>query len=124
MVEVNDIVFTRGEDGNLIPQDVGLNLPDKPIVKIRPLTRGKLQEIYAQAISDDPAEKVKADTEVIKNGLVEPVLTEQQLSDVKPQWAVAITTAILSVSLGISQDEVSTQAESLIQEQELELKKK
>ena len=124
MVEVNDIIFTRGEDGNLIPQDVELNLPEKPRIKVRPLTRGKLQKIYAQATSESAAEKVKADTEVIKVGLVEPSLTEEQLNDVKPQWALAITTAILSISLGISQEEIEKQAQNIINQQELEIKKK
>ena len=125
MVEINDIVFTRGEDGNLIPQEVTLeNLPDKPKVKLRPLTRGKLQEIYAKATSDNPEEKVKADSDIIKEGLVEPKLSEEQLNDIKPNWALGLTTAILSISLGVSQEEVGKQAKDLIKSQELELQKK
>ncbi len=47
VIELNDMLFTRGEDGELIGQEVTLNtLKDKPIVRIKPLTRGKLQEIH------------------------------------------------------------------------------
>lgn len=50
MVNVEDIIFSRSESGELIAQDVVLEtLPDKPVVKIKPLTRGKLQEIYARS---------------------------------------------------------------------------
>jgi len=124
MVDIKDMIFTRGEDGVLISQEVELELlPDKPKVKIVPLTRGKLQEIYAQATTGSAEEKAKADTEIIKCGLAEPKLTDIQLSDLKPLWATAITTAILSVSLGIGQDDVKKQAQSVIEQQEAELKK-
>jgi hypothetical protein len=124
-LNISEMTFSRGEDGNLIPQEAELeSLPNKPKVKIKPLTRGKLQEIYAKATSGDNTEKIQADNDVIKNGLVEPVLNDQQLEDLKPQYAAAITTAILSISLGIEQKEVQDKAQQMISEQELELKKK
>jgi len=125
MVDINDMIFTRSEDGVLIPQMVALeNLPNKPEVKLRPLTRGKLQEIYAIAQSNDPVEKAKADTVIIKEGLIEPKMTDGQIDDMKPNWAGAISVAILSISLGIPQEEVGTKAQEVIANQEIELKKK
>jgi len=60
MVNVDDMIFSRSGDGTLIPQEVELLLlKDKPTVKIIPLTRGKLQEIYAQATSQDVKEKLE-----------------------------------------------------------------
>ncbi|GAG21712.1 unnamed protein product, partial [marine sediment metagenome] len=94
MLKIEDMVFTRGEDGNLIAQEVELELAgreDKPKVKVKPLTRGKLQEIYSKATTGTPEEKIQADSDVIKNGLVEPVLTDDQLKDLKPQYAAAIS---------------------------------
>jgi len=124
MVNVNDMIFTRNGEGALISQEVELEfLPDKPKVKIVPLTRGKLQEIYAQATSENIEEKLKSDAEIIKNGLVEPKLTDEQLIDLKPNWATAITTAILAISLGTTQTDVSNKAEDAISAQELALKK-
>jgi hypothetical protein len=122
----NDLVFTRGQDGALISQEVALeNIEGNPTVKIIPLTRGKLQEIYAIATNGTPEEKAKADNDVIKNGLVSPKLTEQEIEDIKPQMALAIVQSILAISLGISQKEVEAKTkEQLILQQEYQLKKK
>ena len=124
MVNVNDMIFSRSGEGTLIPQEVELTLlKDKPKVKLVPLTRGKLQEIYAKATSGTAEEKLQVDNEIIKCGLVEPKMTDEQLVDLKPDWASALTTAILAVSLGITQEDVSTKTQEVIAEQELELKK-
>jgi len=123
MLDLKELTFQRGENGNLLPQDVVLEtLPEKPTVKIRPLTRGKLQEVHALA-TGSKEDKLKADSEVILNGLVEPVINEETLKDVKPQYATAINMAILSLSLGMSQEEISNQAKDVISNQEYELKK-
>ena len=125
VLELKDISYHRGEDGKLISQEVVLEtLPNKPTVRIVPLTRGKLQEIYSKATSDNAEDKIKADTDIILNGLVEPVVNEENVKDLKPQFATAISIAILSASLGISQEEVGKKTQELINEQELELKKK
>jgi len=124
MLKIEEMIFQRGEDGGLIAREVELDgLPNKPKVKIKPITRGKLQEIYAK--SEGSAEdKAKADVEIIKSGLVEPELTDEQLTDLKPQFANAISVAILAVSVGMSQKEVSEKAQDeVIKQQEIELKK-
>ena len=124
MLRTEDMIFQRGETGELIAREVELEgLPDKPKVKIKPITRGKLQEIYAKA-EGSVEDKAKADVDIIKNGLVEPVLTDEQLADLKPQYANAISVAILAVSVGMSQTEVSDKAqEELLKQSEAELKK-
>lgn len=127
MVEINkgDLIFTRGEDGTLIAQDVVLeSIPEKPTVKVKPLTRGKLQEVRQLALSENVEEKSKADTEIIKYGLVSPALTEDELTLMKPNMALAITQAILAISLGISQEEVGKKTEEAIENQEYLLAKK
>jgi len=124
MLKAEDMTFQRGEDGNLLPQEVTLeNLKDKPTIKIRPLSRGKLQEIYQKAMSDNLQEKIKADTQTLKEGLVEPKLTDEQISDLKPQFANAISIAIMAISLGITQNEVKDKAQELLATEEDLLKK-
>lgn len=125
VLEVNDMLFTRGEDGVLLAQEVKLiGIPGEHTVKIRPLTRGKLQEIQVKASSGDNKTALEADKELLQLGLVEPKLTEEQIADMKPQFATAIATAILSISLGLTQEEVSEKTnEALIGMQEEELKK-
>lgn len=124
-LNVTDIVFTRGEGGCLIPQEVTLEeFENKPTIKIIPATRGKLQEIHVMATSKDPAEKLKADNKLIDTCLIEPKLTAEQIADLKPRYASSIAMAIMAISLGISQKEVKDKANELIAEQEDELKKK
>ena len=124
-ISKEQLIFSRGEGGTLLAQDVVLeNIEEKPSVKIIPLTRGKLQEIYQKATSDDPATKIQADNDVIKTGLVSPKLTDEEITDMKPQMALAITQAILAVSLGISQKEVGEKTNEIVQNQELMLAKK
>lgn len=123
MLKAEDMVFSRGESGDLIAQEVELDMPGNPTVKIKPLTRGKLQEVYAKAKSSDLVQKAEADTDVIKAGLVEPKLTDEQIADMKPQMAAAVSTAIMAVSMGISQKEVAEKAQEIISQEEAELKK-
>ena len=125
MVEINDMLFTRSEDGTLIAQEVELeNLPDKPKVKIVPLTRGKLQEVYALSNSSNIEDKTKSDLMVIQSGLIEPKLNDEQIADLKPKWANAITMAVLAISLDMPQSDIKYKADELIASQEAELKKK
>jgi len=124
MLNINEIKFQRGEDGNLLPREVALEgLEGKPTVGIVPLTRGKLQEIYSMATGDSAEEKAKADGEIIKMGLVEPKPSDADIADMKPQFAGAIVQAILAESLGISQKEVGEKTQEAIVNQEVALKK-
>ena len=119
------LIFSRGDGGSLIPQEVSLeSIEDKPTIKVIPLTRGKLQELYQQAMSSDVAEKIQADSNIIKFGLISPKLTDEEITDMKPQMATAITQAILAVSLGVSQTEISDKTAEEIQNQEMLLAKK
>jgi len=72
-----------------------------------------------------------ADKKVIKIGLIEPKLTDEQIDgeDVVPSYVNAIGIAIMSISLGISQEEILEQfkqstLQAAIQDAEAELKKK
>ena len=121
----DQLVFTRGEDSKLIPQDVELEGVEGDLtVKLVPLTRGKLQEIYQKANSADIKEKMESDNEIIRGGLVSPELNDEELSDMKPNIATAITQAILAISLGVSQKEIGKKASEAIANQEIELLKK
>ncbi len=127
MVEITkeQLIFSRGEGGKLISQDIVLeNIDGNPSVKIIPLTRGKLQEIYRKATSENQAEKLTADNDVIKYGLVSPELTDSEIDDLKPQMALNITQAILAFSLGITQKEIGEKTKEVVQNQELMLLKK
>ena len=55
--------------------------------------------------------------------LVEPILNDEQIKDMKPQIAGAITTAVMAYSLGVSQEDIGKQAQELVNKQEEQLKK-
>ncbi len=129
MLNLDNISFDRAEDGSLLPQEVELEgMPEidgkKPTIKIKPLTRGKLLEIHNKAMNGTSEEKLQSDNDVIMNGLVEPKITKEQLEFITPQYATAISTAIIAVSLKINQIDVLKQAEDAVALQESELKKK
>jgi len=137
MLKVEDITFARGEGGRLIPQIVPLETfktPDgeeKPTIKAIPLSKGQLKEVTTLAKSKIPKDKEMADKKVIKIGLIEPKLTDEQIDgeDVVPSYVNAIGIAIMSISLGISQEEILEQfkqstLQAAIQDAEAELKKK
>lgn len=124
MLKVEDMTFQRGEDGNLIAQEVVLeSLKDKPTVKIKPITRGKLQEILQKAKSGTTQEKIESDIDILKEGLVEPKLTDEQLTDIKSHFVTAISIVIIAASLGVTEKEVEEKAKEVLKEQESELKK-
>ena len=105
------ILFQRNGEGNLIAREVELeSLDGKPKVKVVPLTRGQLNEIYSKAKGGTIEEQTEADTEILRIGLVEPKLTDDEISDLMPQFASAITTAILAASLGLTQKQITDQA--------------
>lgn len=123
MLTKEDCLFERDEEGKLIGKVVTLEtLDDKPEVKVKPLTRGKLMSIFQKAKDGSEEEKLKTDVEVIVNGLVEPVLIEKDIEVLKPNYASAIVTAIISVSLGVSQDKITSSAKDILST-EAELKK-
>jgi len=123
-LNVSDIVFQRGEGGCLIPREVVLNtLPDKPTIKIIPLTRGKLQEIQILSRSEKIDDKLKSENDVLKFGLIEPKLTDEQIIDLKPVYANAIAIQIMAASLDIAPERIEEKAKELVQEKEDELKK-
>jgi len=125
MLKPEDILFNRGEDGNLLPKEITLEtMQGKPTILAKPLTRGKLIEIHQKASSDDVSEKFAASNDIIIEGLIEPKLNAEQIKDLKPMYANAISTAIMAISLGVSQDEVEKKAQELLSTQEADLKKK
>ncbi len=123
MLTKEDCLFERDEEGNLIGRLVTLEtLEGKPEVKVKPLTRGKLMSIFQKAKDGSEEDKSKTDIDVIVSGLVEPVLSEKDIEVLKPSYASAIVTAIISVSLGISQDKVTSSAQDILSA-EAEIKK-
>lgn len=122
MLDIKDITFERGESGQLLAEEVTLELlEDKPTVKIKPLTRGRINELVKKSASEDNGE---ADVQFVLEGLEEPKMTVEQIKDLKPKYFGAILAAILAASYNITQKEVGDSTKTLVAQQENELKKK
>ncbi len=123
MLNKEDCLFERDEKGELIGKLIKLEtFEGNPEIKIKPLTRGKLMSIFQKAKGESEEEKVKGDNEVLLSGLIEPIFTEEEIEVMKPRYVTAIATAIISVSLGITQEEVKSSNEDVLRA-EAEIKK-
>lgn len=101
-LDKNETLVSRDENGNVIPVEVVLELViDKPSIKITPLLKGELQRIYNSGDNS----KI-TDDEIILNHCIEPKYSEEEIKFLKPSIYGAIVTAIVALSLGITQDNV------------------
>lgn len=139
MLEVKDILHERGEDGELLPIEVELEVLREyetvekdgkkiqavktpgPTVKITPMPRGEIKEMSAGLVKSkkegkDIIETSKdQDDELIRKHLIEPKVKDEEIKYMKPQFAGAIATAILAVSLSADQDIMHEAGKAAIQ---------
>ena len=122
-----DVFFERDNEGNLLPIDVVLEtLPDKPTVKVTPLTKGELSEIVTK--TQDGSANQDLDVDVIIKHCIQPKFSEEDRETLKKTgkavFTNAIALAIFSISTGVSQDQLLTEGkEKLIKGELSELKK-
>ncbi len=125
MVDKKNMLFHRDGAGVLIPQEIELeSLNGKPMVKIVPLIRGDLQMMMSKIAKGTDEEKIAVDNEVIMKGLCEPKFTEKEVKDLRPEWAVAIVNAIVSVSTNVPQKDLNKRVEDVVKDQEFLHQKK
>lgn len=127
-LQLKDIVHERDEAGNLLPIEVELEsyrifdtvekdgkkekvLKEKgPSILVLPLSRGEIKTLAMNLVKKKKEGKDVFETtedqdgELIKNYLVEPKIPEEKIRDLKPEYAAAIATAIMAVSLNQSQE--------------------
>lgn len=107
VLDVKNITFQRNEEGQLLPVEMKLSAAlGGETIKVRPVTRGKLQELLSKSKDDDPNKVTESDNEFIKIGLAEPSLTDDQIKDLKPRFATEFVLCILSLSLGMNKEEL------------------
>lgn len=117
-------LFERDEQGKIIPKKITLeSVEGKPAILATPLPRGKLQKIYQKAKNGLTEET--DDEQIIVEHCLEPKYTLEEVKFLKPLIAGAIVTAILSISTGVSQEEMQEKAtKQAIEISEEYLKKK
>ena len=97
-LEKENSLIQRDNEGKLLPVDVTLELLDnKPVIKMTPLTKGDLQELFAKPDSED---------EIIRRNIISPSYSEEEFKFIKPNTYGAIKMAILSLSTDSSQEDM------------------
>ena len=119
----DEIVFQRGEDGKILPQEAVLTgLDDKPKIKYLPITFGKFQALKVNALGETSKEQ---DIKIIVDHCLNPQLTKEEVEIMKPHIASAIVLAIISGSIGITEEKLKEKSlNKIIASKEFELKKK
>ncbi len=139
MLEVKGILHERGADGKLLPLEVELELlreyetveedgkkkqvvkTQGPTVRITPMPRGEIKALSAGLVKrKEEGKEIFETTEdqdgkIIKEHLIEPVVTEAQIKDMKPRYSGAIATAIMAISLSIDQKTMQEAGKAAIQ---------
>lgn len=116
----------RDEEGKLLPQEIDLELlKDKnnkcPKILGLPIPRGKLQRFTSELKNGKTAAEI--DDVIIIEHCVKPKFTHENLKDFKLKYVNAITTALLSLSTGSSQEEDKETSDVISMEEQV-LKKK
>jgi len=114
-IEKEKCVIPRDGEGKIIPMETTLEtLPDKPRVKIIPLTKGEFQEIVNTPDKED---------ELIRTHLISPSFTEDEFKYIKPVMYGAFKMAILSLTTDVSQKEIQSSTNKVLLDS-IEAKKK
>jgi len=117
----DEILIKRNENGELLPIDVTLELlEEKPNIQLVPLTKGDIQELYS---TESKTERFEIENRLISEHLVNPKLTIEEVKVMKPSIYGATLTALLSISLDMTQEELRKIADESVIEN-LEVKKK
>ena len=117
------VLYLRGKDGELIPQKVELELIEgEHTIRVLPITKGEFNEIFTELVREKrrnifwkifywifkkkPRTLIERDYDIIENHLVEPKFTRKEIEQMSPPYMSAILSAILSMSIGMSQKEI------------------
>lgn len=126
-LQLKEIVHERDGAGNLLPIEVELEafrtfeiidkdgkkekvLKEKgPFILVTPMSRGEIKTLALGMVKRKKEGNVfetseDQDGELIKAHLIDPKIPEEQIKDLKPDYAGAIATAIMAVSLNQSQE--------------------
>lgn len=95
MLTKEDLLFDRDEKGELISKKVKIKSTGQEIVII-PLTRGEIKKI-GQQVSDGKSQD-DFDEQIIKDHLIEPKLSQEDMKFLKPGMAASIVQTILEYS--------------------------
>lgn len=117
-----EIFFERDNDGNVLPIDVTLETLDgKPMVRVTPLSKGELAKIVSQSKGEET--DIDTDINMLIEHCKEPLFSEEDRETLKKAgkavYTNAIALSILSVSTGVSQNQILEEGKKKLVEKEL-----
>jgi len=118
-LEIDDVLFERGNDGQILPQKVEIIGIEGKEITMLPLTRGEIRDVFGGADKDGNT-TTDQDLWIIENKLLKPKIDEEKLKFMKNGWVNAIVTTILKHS-GLTIDKSIKKS---VEETEEDLKKK
>ena len=114
-IEKDKCLIARDGEGKLLPVEIVLeSLPEKPLAKMTPLTKGEFQELINLPDSED---------ELIRTHLYEPSFTEEEFKSIKPAMYGAFKMALLSLTTDTSQKDLQDSSNKALLDS-IEAKKK
>lgn len=121
MLNKNDCVFDRDENGQLLAKEILLEgIPGDVTILATPITRGEFLRIHAQNTDGK-----NIDDEIIVKHCISPTFTLEEVQLMRAEYAGAITSAIVAMSLNKTQAEIaSLSVQKMSQMSEEMLKKK
>ena len=99
-------LFERDEKGNLIPQEVKLEINEEDeqqlqykgtTISVTPIPRGKIKRLFAK-ISEDKKSETDFDSQIILEHCIDPKFTEDEIKHLKPELATPIVNTIFKES--------------------------
>lgn len=104
LLDKEEMLFERDGKGEIIPKEVVVDrLPDKPTIKILPLTRGEIKAIRA-GLSPTGETTEDQDAKILSSKLLEPKITYEELVKYGKQSYVDILVLTILKNSGLNID--------------------
>ena len=119
ILDKEEMLFERDENGSLISKEVIVTrLPNKPTIRITPITRGEFKRIR-EGLNSIGNTTIDQDGDIILEHLISPKITKEEILFMKKSYVDAIVLTIFEYSSLVVKDNIQT----AIDENNAELKK-
>jgi len=98
MLRKDAALFERDDKEELIPIKTVLETTAKEEIVVKPMPRGAVRKVFADAALNENNTTTDQDKEIILKYCVEPKFTEEEVDRMKHYLATAISSAILKAS--------------------------
>ena len=98
ILDKEEMLFERDESGSLISKEVVvIRLPNKPTIRITPITRGEFKRIR-EGLNAEGNTTEDQDGDIILSHLIEPKITKEEIKFMKKSYVDSIVLTIFDYS--------------------------